>query len=229
MRTLYLPAVAGHTAPERIVLLPGAFDSPEGFLAAGFDTAVRARGLPVDLQFAALELAHVADRSMLERLCHEVLRPARLDGCRRLWIGGISLGGFLALTLAARHPGAADGLCLLAPYLGSRPVTNEVGAAGAASIWLRAQTDASVDDEDRELWRFIARGLGGLPTWLGLARQDRFLDRHRLLAAELSAADVVLLDGGHDWPTWRKLWDNFLDTWTSPIHPQAPAGSPRRY
>jgi hypothetical protein len=227
MRTVDVPAVSGRMATDRIVLLPGAFDSPDGFLAAGFDAAVRERQLPLDLQFVALELAHVADRSMLEGLQREVLQPARAAGCHRLWIGGISLGGFLALTLAARRVSTIDGLCLLAPYLGSRPVTNEVGAAGAAAIWLQAQADGGVGDEDRELWRFIARGLGGLPAWLGLARQDRFIDRHRLLAAELPAESVVLIDGGHDWPTWRKLWDNFLDTWTAPSHPLSPAGSPR--
>jgi pimeloyl-ACP methyl ester carboxylesterase len=226
LRTLYVPAAIGHTAPERIVLLPGAFDAPEAFLTAGFDAAVQARALPLDLQFVALELAHVADRAMLEVLWRDVLQPARAAGCQQLWIGGISLGGFLALMLASQHPDAIDGLCLLAPYLGSRPVAREVGAAGAASLWLAGAT-LTAGDEDRELWRFVAEGLSGLPVWLGLARQDRFLDRHRLLAAELPATAVVTLDGGHDWPTWRKLWDNFLDTWTSKGNPTS-AGPPRR-
>jgi pimeloyl-ACP methyl ester carboxylesterase len=228
VNTVYLPATRGRTAPARIVLLPGAFGSPDGFLAAGFDAAVRSRELPLDLEFVALELAHVADRSMVDRLAQQIIAPARAAGCRLIWIGGISLGGFLALTLAARYPTAVDGLCLLAPYLGGRPVTNEIRAAGAASAWLRLQTDTQMQgDEDRELWRFIAQGMGGLPVWLGLGHQDRFLDRHRLLAAELVAQAVFTLDGGHDWPTWRKLWDNFLNTWTPQLLPSAVPGPPR--
>lgn len=227
MRSLLVPALPGRTAADRIVLLPGAFDTPEDFLTAGFDAAVRARALALDLQLIGLELAHVADRSMLERLSRQVLQPARAAGCR-VWLGGISLGGFLALSLAARDPQLIDGLCLLAPYLGSRPVAREVAAAGGAALWLQAHADRPAgEDEDRELWRFIAQGMGALPAWLGLARQDRFLDRHRLLAAELPAAAVVMIEGAHDWPTWRKLWDNFLDTWTSPTHPFANPGAPR--
>ena len=50
-----------------------------------------------------------------------------------------------------------------------------------------------------------------MPIHLGLGRQDRFADRHALLAAVLPAGDVDWVSGGHDWPTWRRLWDNFLD------------------
>jgi pimeloyl-ACP methyl ester carboxylesterase len=222
MRTLLVPAADG-CAGARVVLLPGAFDTPERFVAAGFDAAVRARGLPLDLQFVALELKSVTDRDMVERLHAEVLLPARRAGYRHLWLGGISFGAFLALTLAARHGRDIDGLCLLAPYLGSRLVTNEIAAAQSLARW--AEGAGPTEDEDRNLWRFIAAGHGKVPIWLGLGRHDRFLDRHQLLASALPSSAVRTVAGGHDWPTWRQLWDNFLDVWTTPTYPGG-TGSP---
>jgi len=32
-----------------------------------------------------------------------------------------------------------------------------------------------------------------------------------LLAAALPPSSVDIVPGGHDWPTWRALWDRFLD------------------
>ena len=49
------------------------------------------------------------------------------------------------------------------------------------------------------------------PLHLGLGREDRFAERHRVLAAALEPGEVDTVPGGHDWPTWRRLWDNFLD------------------
>jgi hypothetical protein len=33
-----------------------------------------------------------------------------------------------------------------------------------------------------------------------------------LLAQSLPADSVAIIDGGHDWPTWTRLWENFLDS-----------------
>jgi hypothetical protein len=32
-----------------------------------------------------------------------------------------------------------------------------------------------------------------------------------LLAAALPAGAADVVDGGHDWPTWLRLWNLFLD------------------
>ena len=68
------------------------------------------------------------------------------------------------------------------------------------------------DDDERRIWRFIrALREGALPVHLGLGREDRFAGRHRLMAAAISPESVDTVPGGHDWPTWRRLWDRFLD------------------
>jgi enterochelin esterase-like enzyme len=208
MQALLESAHPGVEAATRICLLPAAYSAPEDFVRAGFVAAMRARSLDIDLVLAPLEFAHVSDRSVLEEVQRAYIEPARAAGVA-LWLGGISLGGYVALACAERARAALTGLCLFAPYLGSYIVTSEVERAGLGR-WdpgaLRAE------DDERRIWRFI-QGLrgGGLPVHLGLGRDDRFLERHRLLAAALPPEDVDLVPGGHDWPTWRQLWENFLD------------------
>jgi pimeloyl-ACP methyl ester carboxylesterase len=207
------PAHAGRTAPIEVVLLPAAYSGPEDFLAAGFAEAVRARRLNVDVTFAALEFGHVTDRSVARRVHDELIAPARARGSA-VWLGGISLGGYVALCCAEREPQALAGLCLIAPYLGSHIVTSEIARTGL-DAWPSAQL--AEDDDERRLWRFIkTRDAQALPIHLGLGREDRFGERHRLLAAVLGAHEVDTVPGAHDWPTWRQLWDNFLDARIAP-------------
>jgi enterochelin esterase-like enzyme len=34
------------------------------------------------------------------------------------------------------------------------------------------------------------------------------------VAARLPAGNVLAVPGGHDWLTWRRLWDGFLAKWS---------------
>jgi pimeloyl-ACP methyl ester carboxylesterase len=209
MRTLHVSAPLPVPAAACIVLLAGAYQEPEDFLRAGFDCAIRERALNVELVLVAPELQHVADRSWLAELPGQVLQPLRA-GTAALWLGGISLGAFMALRCAAGHPQLADGLCLIAPYLGSRILGAEIAAQGGLSAW-RAGPLAE-DDDERQVWRYL-QSLSPPPPelYLGLGREDRFGDTQGLLARALPAALTVQRPGGHDWPVWRQLWDNFLD------------------
>jgi pimeloyl-ACP methyl ester carboxylesterase len=220
MRLVVEPARAGGTAPTMIVLLPAAYSSPEDFVSAGFVAAARRRELDVDLVFAGLELTHVTDRAALERLHEELILPARARRCA-VWLGGISLGAYIALCCAERYAQDLNGLCLFAPYLGSHIVTGEIERAGGLKAWSPGML--AEDDEERRVWRFIkTQGARSLPLTLGLGRDDRFAPRHRLLAAALDPAMVDTVPGGHDWPTWLQLWERFL----ARIFPRASSHSP---
>ncbi len=109
MRSIVVPAEAESAAPVRMVWLPGAYHTAQDFLTAGFADAVRKRGLDLDLMFVDLELAHVGDRGVLERLRSDIVLPARSAGVS-LWLGGISLGRLIALDYAASHPDEPAGL-----------------------------------------------------------------------------------------------------------------------
>jgi pimeloyl-ACP methyl ester carboxylesterase len=196
-------------APTLMVWLPGAFHTPEDFIEAGFEQAVRRRNLSLDLEFLDLELEHVGDRRVIGELAREIIAPARAAGCRRIWIGGISLGGYFALDYAASAAGPWDGLCLLAPYLGNRLMTGEIAAARSLADWQPGPLADS--DEERRIWRFIQGGCDGRgAVYLGFGREDRFAAAHELFARALPAFDAV--EGGHDWRTWSLLFGRFLDS-----------------
>jgi len=209
-------ARAGHTAPVRIVMLPAAYSAAGAFVEHGFGHAVRERQLDIDLVFAAFELPHVTDRTVLTHLRHELILPARAGGAS-VWLGGISLGGYLALCYAERHGQELGGLCLFAPYLGSHIITGEIARAQGVRDWRPGEL--AEDDDERRVWRFIRTlGSGPLAVHLGLGREDRFADRHRLMAAALTPESVDVVPGGHDWPTCQRLWENFLDARLAPHH-----------
>jgi pimeloyl-ACP methyl ester carboxylesterase len=197
-----------------IVLLPGAYHALTDFVSAGFDQALRDRGLAAELVLAAPELAHLGDHGWLTRLRTEVIAPARERTGGALWLGGISLGGFMALRFAAEADDGIDGLCLLAPYLGSRIVAAQVAAHQHLADWQPAAL--ADDDDDRRVWRLVqrlgaARAPGAPRVFLGYGREDRFADTQQLLARALPADSTQVIPGGHDWPVWRALWDNFLE------------------
>jgi hypothetical protein len=211
MRSQIIHAGPAGGLTARIVLLPGAYHALEQFVGAGFDRALRDRGLAAELIVAAPELAHLNDRAWLTQLRREVIAPARERGAGALWLGGISLGAFMALRFAAEGAEALDGLCLLAPYLGSRIVAAEIAAQGTLANW-RAER-LGEDDDERRIWRFIQglRTAAAPRVFLGFGSEDRFADTQRLLASALPADSTHVVPGGHDWPVWRRLWDQFLD------------------
>jgi pimeloyl-ACP methyl ester carboxylesterase len=193
-----------------MVWLPGAYHGAQDFVAAGFLEGVRTRRMALDLDFVDLELTHVGDRSVLQRLRSDIVLPARAAGVS-IWLGGISLGGLFALDYAASYPDELDGLCLFAPYLGNRILTAEIARAPGLSQWQPGELAET--DEERRIWRYInSRHRHSRPLYLGFGRGDRFAAAHTLLAATLPADSVDVIAGGHDWSTWSRLWENFLDS-----------------
>ena len=193
-----------------MVWLPGAYHAAQDFLAAGFAEAVRARRMSLDLIFVDMELEHVGDRSELQRLRSDIVLPARAAGVS-IWLGGISLGGLFALDYAASYPDELDGLCLLAPYLGNRILTAEIAHAPGLAAWQPGELAET--DEERRIWRYIkSRRADSRPLYLGFGQEDRFSAAHQLLAATLPADSVDVIAGGHEWSTWSRLWENFLDS-----------------
>jgi pimeloyl-ACP methyl ester carboxylesterase len=210
MRVLSEPAFAGQPAATRVLFLPAAYTGPEDFVRAGFVTAVRERQLPVDLHFAEVNLQHLTDRTILRRIRHELVLPARAEGCRSLWLCGISLGGFIALAYAERYGQEIDGLSLLAPYLGNHMVTGEIERARGLQGWQPGEL--AEDDDERRVWQFIKTHDRRItPIYLGYGEADRFAHSHRMMAKALPPENVTVLPGEHDWGAWSPLWARFLD------------------
>ena len=84
-------------------MLPGAYSLPQEFVDEGFVQALRERRIAADTCIADAHLGYFSDRSVLERLRVDVIGPARRQGYRRIWLVGISLGGFGALAYGAAY------------------------------------------------------------------------------------------------------------------------------
>ncbi|MEA3140095.1 MAG: hypothetical protein QOK23_2264 [Gammaproteobacteria bacterium] len=209
MRSILSAAKAGATATTTMIWLPGAYHSAGDFLHAGFTQAVFDRRIPLDLAFVDLEMQHLADREALQQLRSEIVLPALASGTS-VWLAGISLGGSLALEYASSYLDGLAGLCLLAPYLGNRMLIAEIAAAGGLAGWEPGElADA---DSERRIWRHFKTRAPSPSLYLGYGRDDRFSPAHSLLARALPADAIDVIDGGHDWRTWSKLWENFLDS-----------------
>ncbi len=217
-------ACRGTQAPVLMVLLPGANMAAQELVDEGFVQALRQRRLAVDVLVVGAGLEYVYDGSLIRRLHDDVLQPWRERGYRRVWLAGISLGGFAAMAYALQHPGRIEGIVALAPYLGRRPLVREVAAAGGAAAWLQQSKTAlpRPDDVDQKLWRWLAArpaagGAAAPRLVLGYGTEDRFAEGHRLLAQTLAAADVLTAPGGHTWAPWRQLWGQWLDRGVLPV------------
>lgn len=203
-------ATLGRTsgAPMLLVLLPGAYMSAAEFVHAGFFVAIDRRRLPLDLLVVDLDLARISSGEALPALQAEVLAPARARGCRKLWLGGVSLGGLLALCHYVDNPGSVDGLCLLAPYPGSRLTRRAIAAAGGLVRW-RPSADELADPEYR-VWRWLQQP-ADFPVFIGYGAEDRFAAGMDEIAACFPPAARRVVPGAHAWPVWQRLWEDFLD------------------
>jgi pimeloyl-ACP methyl ester carboxylesterase len=207
-------ATPGAVAGRLLVVIPGANQPVEELRDDGFLAAVRERGLDIDVALMSPQPAHLLDRSALAALRAEIVRPARSSTRARVWLAGISWGGFLALLYAADHSDELDGVCLLSPYLGNRMMTTELLRFESLASWSAATLDIHDElDEERRMWRYLAgRGsAAALIRYLGFGSEDRFAQSQRLLADQLPPQAVDVIAGGHDSGVWRQLWQRLTD------------------
>lgn len=215
MRILSDFAIQGRRAPALAILLPGALQQPEDLVRAGFIDTVRQRAVSLDLALPDLGLEYIGDSTggaVLQRINDCVVQPARRNNYREIWLVGISIGGFIAISYAQRYPGLISGLCLLGPYPGNRILTGQIKAAGGLQQW--SANSAADDDAERRVWRWLnaqREQTAGMQIHLGYGCEDRFLTGQKLMAEPLAAHTVDTVAGGHDWPAWQQLWANFID------------------
>ena len=208
--------VCAAPAPVLLVFLPGAHMTPEEFVREGFLAAVRSRNLAVDMRIADAHLGYAYDGSMGRRLHEDVLAPARAQGYRRIWMIGISLGGYVALNYLRDHPSEIEGVVVLAPYLGPRgwiaALEQSTESAQRKAMFVTRPGAGGATEQDLKLWGWLSEERSaGLPIHLGYGATDRFAPGHRILATTLSIDRVRVVPGGHDWGPWSTLWTDWLD------------------
>lgn len=196
-----------------MVFLPGIGDVLEDFELNRFVETVRTSARPADIVAADLHAGYYFRSSVLERLHEDVFEPAKACGYERIWLVGISLGGFGALLYAMNRTSDVQGLVLLAPYVGEDAVVREIASAGGLRRW--DPGNAETDDHARRMWGWVKQHTSGdrssaLEIYLAFGDRDCFAPGNALLADVLPNDRVFTLRGRHDWHTWRRLWQAFL-------------------
>ena len=187
-------------------MLPGRGDRGETFIAEGFQQAGERLGfdsIAVDAHFG-----YYRKRILLPRLHEDIVVPARAAGYEKIWLLGISAGGFGSLLYATEHPDEIDGLILLAPYLGDRKLVEEINEAGGLAAW--SGGGSGFKDYEVDVWTWLQGATNGhsrTPVILGYGESDGGAKSHAVLADALEPSSVYTLEGGHKWTTWRPLWE----------------------
>jgi pimeloyl-ACP methyl ester carboxylesterase len=210
--TLRHACAATDAVRSLIVFLPGIGDTADDYERYGFIDAAKQTGWPADLVVVDAHYGYYANRTILDRLHADIFEPAKALGYRERWLVGISLGGFGALLYAGRHAADVTGVVAMAPYLGGSAMVREIAAAGGVRSWTPATIAAQ--DYERQLWAWLKqyeKSEAGLPVvYLAYGARDTFVEAHRLLHAVLPTGQVFVESGGHDWRTWKKLWETML-------------------
>ncbi len=209
---LHYPAITG-PAELLLVMLPGAGIAATEFAAQGMIAAVHERGLAVDITVAQPDLDLYLEDGVSDALHRAVVAPALASGCRRIWILGISLGGMGALLYARANRAPVEGICLLAPFLGTKGTAAELARTGGMAAWSAANSAATELEQRMLIWLQgqLTGQEGGPAIYLGYAAQDRFVSAHKMLGAALPPERVAMVQGGHDWASWTALWRMLLE------------------
>lgn len=187
-----------------IVLLHGRGGAATNFVKYGaveqiMDCQPEANILGVHSHFG-----YYRERIIEERLSEDIIKPARANGARQVWILGVSMGGLGSLVYRQRHPEDLEAVILMAPYLGEwdelgvyvkdPQLARESGDPDFVEIW-DALTSIPVDDP---------------AITLAYGESDDNNNQHRWIASLLDDSRVVSGPGGHNWSAWKNLWPEAL-------------------
>ncbi len=193
-----------------IVMLPGAYDVPQDFVDQGFVSAVRKQRIDADIQIVDAHIRYYTNQQIVKRLEDEVVAPAKAKGYKHLWFVGISLGGYGTLLYTAQNPSVVDGFFTMAPYMGTKDIPEDIERQGGLKRWSTQVTGNMDIDLWNSLKSYIDPPASFPQAFIGFGLSDRFALPNSLFAAVLPKGRSFPISGGHDWATWKQLWDQFL-------------------
>ncbi len=189
-----------------VIMLPGRGDRADAFIREGFQEVGERRGfdtIAVDAHFG-----YYMERSLLPRLHEDIVLPARQVGYEKIWILGISMGGYGTLLYASEHPDLVDGVILLAPFLGDRSSIEEIASNGGLSAW--NESTSALEDYEIKVWAWLRDATSlpeRTPVILGYGLSDGMAESYEVLVDSIERSSVYTLEGGHKWTTWGPLWE----------------------
>jgi len=212
--TLYYAADEGTPQNNLFIFMRGIGGSHRSFEEEGLVADVRTMGLPFDMAAPNAHFAYYSERTLIVRLKADVIDPARRQGKDNIWLVGFSMGGLGSVLYLREQPQDIEGICLIAPFLGDDDIIEEIQAAGGVRSWSPGTYDP-VEDWQRMMWHWIKDNVAGdspVPIYLGYGTEDDYTAAHALLAEILPEDRVVRISGGHDYQTFKALWDRFLES-----------------
>lgn len=221
MRVLDYADQGAHRARGLIVFLHGLGDNAGSFERWGLVRRASEHGW--DSIAVGSHFGYYRGFTLVEALEQDVFAPARAMGYRNIWVVGVSMGGFGALSYAQAHPRDIDGVMLFAPYLGEAEIIAEIRDAGNLGEWEAGDIAAMEDSrprQTRKVWVWIreqlqARNQTGTPIYLAYGTEDPGAPDHGLLGRFLPEDRVIARPGVHKWTTWSPLSEQLFDAaWT---------------
>ncbi len=196
-----------------VVFLPGFGDGPDRFTANGFVQRVRGLNQGWDLVAADAHFGYYRSWSIVRRLREDVIEPAKAKGYKEIWLVGISMGGFGAISYAQAYPEEVAGVVIMAAYMGDSDVVGEVVEQGLRQWRPPPDLSAIEDGEERHsyaVWSWLQTyvdGQGDKPKMVvAWGRSDSARRPLGELAKVLPEGQVFTAEGGHKWTTWRGLF-----------------------
>ncbi len=198
-----------------IVFMPGAGDDGRAFFDEGFVKAVREQKLSADIVAADATFRYYFIGALPERLDTDVMKPNLKKGYQRVWMIGMSMGGFGSLFYPSQRPGEVDGVLALAPWLGDDDLVKSIHDAGGLAKWQPPPKAPSNEDNfQAQLWGWLkerlVEGQPGPSLWLGWGTKDRLGFADELVGAVMPKERVLSAEGGHQWEPWRKMLHEFF-------------------
>jgi pimeloyl-ACP methyl ester carboxylesterase len=190
-----------------VIMLPGRGDRATAFIRNGFPNAGERYGF--DTIAADAHFGYFRQRNLVERLHEDIVLPARKAGYKKIWLLGISAGGFGSILYASQYPDQIDGVILLAPFLGDREAIDELVAAGGLAAW--SADESKLRDYEIAIWSWLNKVTGEAnrkPLLLGYGTEDRLSGDYGVLLDVLDSSSVYTREGGHKWTTWTPLWED---------------------
>lgn len=196
------------------IFLPGRGGSMMDLEQEGILENIRKSKIPIDIISVDAGLWFYVSRTLLQRLEADVIPMVRKGQYRNIWLIGNSMGGLGSLLYARENVSKIRGIILVGPFLGDKPIIEEIRGAGGLLRW--TPKDAITENYQRDIWIYLkacAQDQAGIYPRLFLlaGKDDRFHVSHQLLASALKDQHVFWSEGGHDWSAWRSAFRDFLE------------------
>ncbi|MGV3624656.1 MAG: alpha/beta fold hydrolase [Archangium sp.] len=213
---LYASKLTSTGAGCVLVFLPGAGDSPELFETHGFLDAVKGSRANCDVLSVDAHFGYYRDAVFPQRLASDWLTSLRRR-YDRVWLVGVSLGGYGAIQTAQAYPELVDGVVLISPFLGvpqgTAPLLTKIESSGG----LEAFRSEAREPKNRRrhflevepVWNWLAersRGEPGPALIVASGSEDGFAAAQQTVVRALPSGSTFRAPGGHTWTTFAALW-----------------------